>query len=59
MSAGYKEPSPVLKRLFLLPKDPSLTLSSNYEWLVVTQEPPLPGIALLSRPEEKLAGIRF
>ena len=57
--SGYKEPSPVLKRLFLPPKDPSLTLSSNYEWLVVTQEPPLPGISLLSRPEEKLAGIRF
>jgi hypothetical protein len=27
--------------------------------LVVTQEPPLPSIALLARPEEKLAGVRF
>lgn len=59
MSSSYKEPSDVLKRLFLPPKDPSLTLSSDYEWLVITQEPPLPSIELLAKPEEKLAGIRF
>ncbi|KAL7531427.1 hypothetical protein ACHAXR_004031, partial [Thalassiosira sp. AJA248-18] len=51
--------SDVLKRLFLPPKDPSLTLSSDYQWLVVTQEPPLPSIELLAKPEEKLAGLRF
>ena len=28
-------------------------------WLVFTQEPPLPSIELLAKPEEKLAGIRF
>lgn len=28
-------------------------------WLVITQEPPLPSIELLAKPEEKLAGIRF
>jgi len=59
MSSSYKEPSDVLKRLFLPPKDPSLTLSSDYEWLVITQEPPLPSIEMLAKPEEKLAGIRF
>jgi len=59
MSASYKEPSEILKRLFLPPKDPSLTLSSDYEWLVITNEPPLPSIELLAKPEEKLAGIRF
>ena len=59
MSSSYKEPSDVLKRLFLPPKDPSLTLSSDYQWLIVTQEPPLPSIELLAKPEEKLAGIRF
>ena len=59
MSASYKEPTDLLKRLFLPPKDPSLTLSSDYQWLVITQEPPLPSIELLAKPEEKLAGIRF
>eukprot|EP00579_Thalassiosira_antarctica_P008587 CAMPEP_0201882314 /NCGR_PEP_ID=MMETSP0902-20130614/13600_1 /ASSEMBLY_ACC=CAM_ASM_000551 /TAXON_ID=420261 /ORGANISM="Thalassiosira antarctica, Strain CCMP982" /LENGTH=818 /DNA_ID=CAMNT_0048410771 /DNA_START=53 /DNA_END=2509 /DNA_ORIENTATION=+ len=59
MTSSYKEPSEVLKRLFLPPKDPSLTLSSDYQWLVITQEPPLPSIELLAKPEEKLAGIRF
>lgn len=58
-SSSYKEPSEVLKRLFLPPKDPSLTLSQDYQWLVITQEPPLPSIELLAKPEEKLAGIRF
>jgi len=58
-SSSYEEPSDVLKRLFLPPKDPSLTLSSDYQWLVLTQEPPLPSISLLAKPEEKLAGIRF
>ena len=51
MSASYKEPSDILKRLFLPPKDPSLTLSSDYKWLVITQEPPLPSIELLAKPE--------
>ena len=59
MSSSYKEPSDVLKRLLLPPKNPSLTLSSNYQWLIFTQEPPLPSISLLAKPEEKLAGIRF
>lgn len=59
MSSSYKEPSDVLKRLFLPPKDPSLTLSSDYQWLIITQEPPLPSIEQLAKPEEKLAGIRF
>ncbi|KAL7548389.1 hypothetical protein ACHAWF_011676 [Thalassiosira exigua] len=59
MGSSYKEPSDLLKRLFLPPKDPSLTLSSDYQWLVITQEPPLPSIELLAKPEEKLAGIRF
>ncbi|KAL7440127.1 hypothetical protein ACHAXM_006996 [Skeletonema potamos] len=59
MSSSYEEPSDVLKRLLLPPKDPSLTLSANYQWLVFTQEPPLPSIELLAKPEEKLAGIRF
>jgi len=58
-SSSYEEPTDVLKRLFLPPKDPSLTLSSDYQWLVLTQEPPLPSISLLAKPEEKLAGIRF
>lgn len=49
----------MLKRLFLPPKNPSLTLSSDLEWLVICQEPPLPSIELLAKPEEKLAGIRF
>jgi len=57
--SSYKEPSAVLKRLLTPPKDPSLTLSSNYQWLVLTQEPPLPSIELLAKKEEKLAGIRF
>eukprot|EP00581_Thalassiosira_minuscula_P013578 CAMPEP_0183722938 /NCGR_PEP_ID=MMETSP0737-20130205/14731_1 /TAXON_ID=385413 /ORGANISM="Thalassiosira miniscula, Strain CCMP1093" /LENGTH=821 /DNA_ID=CAMNT_0025953185 /DNA_START=96 /DNA_END=2561 /DNA_ORIENTATION=- len=59
MTSSYKEPSDVLKRLFLPPKDPSLSLSSDYQWLVITEEPPLPSIELLAKPEEKLAGIRF
>lgn len=59
MASTYKEPTAVLKRLFLPPKDPSLTLSSDYQWLVITQEPPLPTIEQLAKPEEKLAGIRF
>ena len=58
-SSSYREPSDILKRLFLPPKDPSLTLSNDYEWLVITQEPPLPSIDLLARHEEKLAGLRF
>jgi len=29
--SSYREPSDVLKRLFLPPKDPSLLLSSDYE----------------------------
>lgn len=57
--SSYKEPSDILKRLFLPPKNPSLTLSSDKEWLVICQEPPLPSIELLAKPEEKLAGIRF
>ena len=57
--SSYKEPSDVLKRLLLPPKNPSLSLSANYQWLVFTQEPPLPSIELLAKPEEKLAGIRF
>ena len=57
--SGYREPSDVLKRLFLPPKTPSLTLSSDSRWLIYTGEPPLPSIELLSRPEEKLAGMRF
>jgi dipeptidyl aminopeptidase/acylaminoacyl peptidase len=59
MSSSYQEPSDLLKRLFLPPKNPSLTLSSDQEWMVICQEPPLPSIELLAKPEEKLAGIRF
>ncbi|KAL7466167.1 hypothetical protein ACHAXS_006457 [Conticribra weissflogii] len=55
----YREPSPVLKRLFLPPKTPSLTLSPNYTWLLLCQEPPHPSIKEISQPEEKLAGLRF
>ena len=58
-SSSYREPSDVLQRLFLPPQDPSLILSSDHEWLVLTQEPPLPSIDLLARSEEKLAGLRF
>jgi len=58
-SNGYQEPSDLLKRLFLPPKTPSLTLSNDYRWLLYTGQPPLPSIELLSRPEEKLAGLRF
>ena len=36
-----------------------LTLSGDYRWLIYTGQPPLPSIELLSRPEEKLAGLRF
>jgi hypothetical protein len=57
--SSYKEPSDLLKRLFLPPKNPSLNLSSDQEWLVICQEPPLPSVELLAKPEEKLAGIRF
>lgn len=57
--SGYREPSDLLKRLFLPPKTPSLTLSSDSRWLISTGEPPLPSIELLARPEEKLAGMRF
>jgi len=59
MSSSYKEPSDLLKRLFLPPKNPSLNLSSDQEWLIICQEPPLPSIEVLAKPEEKLAGIRF
>eukprot|EP00980_Cylindrotheca_fusiformis_P031743 scaffold26892_cov132-Cylindrotheca_fusiformis.AAC.3 len=59
MSKSYQEPSDLLKRLFLPPKNPSLSLSSDLEWLVICEEPPLPSIELLAKPEEKLAGIRF
>ena len=57
---SYQEPSPILKRLFLPPKNPSLLLSSDQEWLVICNEPPLPSIQDLAKPgEEKLAGLRF
>ena len=56
---SYQEPSDVLKRLFLPPKNPSLTLSPDSKWLLFAEEPPLPGIEVLAKPEEKLAGIRF
>ena len=58
-TGDYKEPSEVLKRLFLPPKTPSLAISSDSQWLLHTGEPPLPSIELLSKPEEKLAGLRF
>jgi len=58
-NGGYQEPSALLKRLFIPPKTPSLSLSSDYTWLIYTGQPPLPSIELLSKPEEKLAGIRF
>ena len=59
MSASYKEPSDLLKRLFLPPKDPSLTLSSDYKWLVITQEPPLPSIELLAKPEGMISFFQY
>ena len=59
MSASYKEPSDILKRLFLPPKDPSLTLSSDYEWLVITSEPPLPSIELLAKPEGMISFLQY
>ena len=55
----YKEPSPVLKRLLVPPKFPTLTLSADQKWLVFCSEPPIPSIEYLAKPEEKLAGIRF
>ena len=55
----YQEPSELLKRLFLPPKNPSLALSADQEWIVICEEPPLPGIEILAKQEEKLAGIRF
>lgn len=58
-SSSYKEPSPILKRLFLPPKDPSLSLSPDQQWLILCTEPSLPSISLLAQPEEKLAGLRF
>jgi dipeptidyl aminopeptidase/acylaminoacyl peptidase len=58
-SSCYQEPSDLLKRLFLPPKDPSLTLSSDLQWLLFAGEPPLPSIEVLAKPEEKLAGVRF
>lgn len=58
-SSSYQEPSEVLKRLFLPPKNPSLSLSSDLRWLLFCGEPPLPGIEVLAKPEEKLAGLRL
>ena len=58
-ASGYQEPSELLKRLFLPPKTPSLSLSSDDRWLIYAGQPPLPSIELLARPEEKLAGLRF
>ena len=55
----YQEPSPLLKRLFLPEKTPSLSLSSDQQWLLFAGEPALPSINVLAKPEEKLAGIRF
>jgi hypothetical protein len=58
-SSSYQEPSDLLKRLFLPPKNPSLSLSSDLQWLLFAGEPPLPGIEVLAKPEEKLAGLRL
>lgn len=58
-SSSYQEPSELLKRLFLPPKNPSLSLSSDLQWLLFAGEPPLPSIEVLAKPEEKLAGLRL
>lgn len=58
-SSSYREPSDLLKRLFLPAKDPSLTLSGDLQWLLFAGEPPHPSIDVLAKPEEKLAGVRI
>jgi dipeptidyl aminopeptidase/acylaminoacyl peptidase len=56
--AGWLRPPEVIANLVETPPPPDASLSPQRAWLVLTTREALPGIAVLARPHEKLAGLR-
>ena len=55
----YQTPPPEIQQLVDVPSLPGWKLSPDHRWVLVSERPGLPGIELLTRPERKLAGLRF
>ena len=55
----YQTPPPEIQQLIDVPSLPGWRLSPDHRWVLVSERPGLPGIELLTRPERKLAGLRF
>jgi dipeptidyl aminopeptidase/acylaminoacyl peptidase len=58
-SGGYARPPEVISRLVEAPPPPDTSLSPRANWLVLTTREPMPGIDVVARPYEKLAGLRI
>jgi dipeptidyl aminopeptidase/acylaminoacyl peptidase len=55
----YQSPDDTLKALALAPLPPQLLFSLDNQWMVFLQRPGYPSIEDLSKPEKRLAGLRF
>ena len=58
-STGYLRPPETIARLVEAPPSPDAALSPQRHWLVLTTHEPMPGIDVVARPHEKLAGLRI
>ena len=58
-SGGYARPPEVISRLVEAPPPPDTSVSPRANWLVLTTREPMPGIDVVARPYEKLAGLRI
>ena len=58
-TSSWQRPPEVIARLAEAPPPPSVGLSPQRTWLVLTTREALPPIAVLARPHAKLAGLRI
>ncbi|MEO6597880.1 MAG: prolyl oligopeptidase family serine peptidase [Planctomycetota bacterium] len=58
-TTGWLRPPEPIAKLVEAPPPPDASLSPQRHWLVLTTREPLPGIDVVARPHEKLAGLRI
>ena len=55
----YKVPPQAIADLVEAPATPRVSFSPNGQWMLLLDEPPLPGLAEMAQPELRLAGLRL
>jgi len=56
---AWRRPPEAIAKLVEAPPFPEASLSPQRRWLVLTTREPLPGLDVVARPHEKLAGLRI